>query len=163
MALVLCLVSTMAFGQLNISGGGNRKTDDVKFASDGYGAKVIFNGEKYLISVSDQYSATRITFTIGTTADEARTSLQQLIDWISTSKTQEYLTLTEGDQEVTIYKHSGSAVIVSYGNAEYCKRIYNYEVAGILLDIDFGNGNAKNPAFGYLSKGLLSKALKKIQ
>ena len=158
--MALCLVSTMAFGQLNIQSGGNTKED--KLSSDSYGSKVVCNGGTYKIIVEDDQSKMAITVTLGTTAQSAKKSLEQLLDWIRGAKVGDYINLTEGEDRVTIYKHVAGSVMVSYGDAEFCKRIYKAILVDAFLDVSTGERNHKNEMYGFMSQNLLKNALKKI-
>lgn len=159
-ALLMCIINVVSYGQLNVvNSGGNTKTD--KIVGDMY-ARVICQNSIYQLSVKDNKSSNHIVITLGNNKEDAVKSLEQLYEWLSTARKKDYFTIDEKGQNIVFYKHDSTAFCVSHGDVEFCKEFIKSQLLSLTIGGYYGQNNIKNPMIGFAKISLIKKALKTL-
>jgi len=156
MALTLCLMSVSMFAQLSFGGGGNAKKV-TSFYKDGYG-EIRLAGDQYVVDANDINNPGKtVRMILGTDAESAKTSLQQLIGWLKSAKVKDYVEINQADgTTVVFYLYKEDQIIMSYGNIDYVTAKYESLVKKTKMK------QAEQP-FGYMLVKAFDHALEKIQ
>lgn len=100
---------------------------------------VFVEGEKYIASFTETTRSTQsVEIELGHSKESAIESLQQLYDWHKKAAEGESIVIKQ-ERAVTVYKTGSMNLIVSYGNAEYCRQVYKKTVTALLGVISKGN------------------------
>lgn len=106
-ALMLCLVSIMSFGQISIGSSGTTRNDDATVFYKGMYGRICEIDTTYVICVNDLRSNEVLYVNLGSNLEVAIKSLSALNDALTSLKNKEYISFNDGEKNVIMYKWGG--------------------------------------------------------
>ena len=137
-ALMLCLVSIMSFGQISVGISGTTRNDDATVFYKGIYGRICKIDTTYVICVNDLRSNEVLYVNLGSNLEVTVESLSTLNDALTSLKNKEYISFNDGEKNVIMYKWGGVPYF-SDGTAEY---VHNY-LKNSMMQGMFG-GNAQS-------------------
>ena len=160
-ALMLCIVSIMGFGQITISNEGSSRVEDYVIKGMYYNIKCY--DSVYILNIKDIESTEFIRIKLGNTTKEAYNSLNTLYDWFKQAKTKDYIEFNTGETIITMYKYTSTVPYFSEGDIEYIKSYIKNNFMHAMFGTPYRRRN-NDKMVGWIDDiGQIKKELKKLQ
>lgn len=157
MAFVMCV---NANAQLLVK---SSTTKDDIISKDMYCSVRYASNEGYFLITTDVAQNTHNTLSLflGKDCASAKLTLKDLFDWFTTTenKSSVVVTDTKSNEELTLYRHMKKAYIMTNGNAEYARKVYNSLIMNQIIGTPKNKNNGNSPIMGYISEKVLKEAL----
>ena len=160
-ALVLCMVSILGFGQITISSEGSSRVEDYVIKGMYYNIKCY--DSVYILNIKDLESTEFIRIKLGNTTKEAYNSLNTLYDWFKQAKTKDYIEFNTGETIITMYKCTSTVPYFSEGDIEYIKSYIKNTMLQGMFGTPYRRRNNDKMVGCIDDIGQIKKALKKLQ
>ena len=160
-ALMLCMVSIMGFGQITISSEGSSRVKDYVIKGMYYNIKCY--DSVYILNIKDFESTEFIRIKLGNTTKEAYNSLNALYDWFKQAKTKDYIEFNTGETIITMYKYAPTVPYFSEGDIEYIKSYIKNTMMQGIFGTPYRRRNNDKMVGCIDDIGQIKKVLKKLQ
>lgn len=161
MAIVLCLVCTLSFGQISFSNNGSNRSENYLTKGTQGNIKITTDGV-YILNILDVESTNVLHIKLGNDEEETYESLNTIISWFDNAQNKEFVEINVEDKIITLYKYAGSYIYISDADSDYIK---NYINKGMMTGL-FGAPQRKraNDNFvGWIQISQLRRAIEKLE
>jgi hypothetical protein len=160
MAMVLCLVCTVSFGQISFSNSGSNRSENYLTKGTQGNIKITADGV-YILNILDIESTNVLHIKLGNNKEETYQSLNTIISWFDNAQNKEFVEINVEDKIITLYKYAGSYIYFSDADGDYIK---NYLQKAAMTSM-FGGYQRKrvNDSFiGYITISQLRRAVENL-
>lgn len=160
MAIVLCLVCTVSFGQISFSNNGSNRSEN--YLTKGTQGNIkITTDSVYILNILDIESTNVLHIKLGNNEEETYQSLNTIISWFDNAQNKEFVEINVEDKIITLYKYAESYIYFSDADSDYIK---NYLHKNMMTGL-FGAPQRKreNDNFiGWIHISQLRRAIEKL-
>ena len=157
MAFVMCV---NANAQLSVK---SSSTKDDIISKDMYCSVRYTSNEGYFLITTDVAQNTHNTLSLflGKDSTSAKLTLNDLYDWFTTTENKSSLVVTDTktNEDLTLYRVMRKTYIMTNGDAEYARKVYNKLVMNQTVGTPKSKNNGNSPIMGYITEKVLKEAL----
>lgn len=157
MAFVMCV---NANAQLSVK---SSTTKDDMISKDMYCSVRHIPNEGYFLTTTDVAQNTHSTLSLflGKDNASAKLTLNDLYDWFTTAENKSSLVVTDtkSNEELTLYRVIKKTYIITNGDAEYARKVYNKLIMNQTIGTPKSKSNGSSPIMGYITEKVLKEAL----
>ena len=160
MAIVLCLVCTVSFGQISFSNNGSNRSENYLTKGTQGNIKITADGV-YILNILDIESTNILHIKLGNNKEETYQSLNTIISWFNNAQNKEFVEINVEDKIITLYKYAGSYIYFSDADSDYIKN-YLHKAAMTSMFGGYQRKRVNDSFIGYITISQLRRAIENL-